>query len=156
MAELPPTLLIVGASARAAAFSALRAGLRPWCADLFADVDLQRACPALRIAGRGYPHGLERMLGLAPPGPWLYTGAPADLFTGIHRWRAVCHRVRGRWPARRAARHNAPTHRRAMPARATVPLWRQRRAVDYEHGHGKGVRAIGRGADGGIWPARTV
>jgi len=32
-------VLIVGASARAAAFSALRAGLRPWCADLFADLD---------------------------------------------------------------------------------------------------------------------
>ena len=30
-------LLLFGASTRAAAFSALRAGLKPWCVDLFAD-----------------------------------------------------------------------------------------------------------------------
>ncbi len=36
-------LLIVGASARAAAFSAMRAGFQPLCADRFADVDLSRA-----------------------------------------------------------------------------------------------------------------
>ena len=37
-------LLIFGASARAAAFSALRAGLAPWCVDLFADADLRGRC----------------------------------------------------------------------------------------------------------------
>ena len=43
-------LLLFGASVRAAAFSALRAGLRPWCADLFGDADLQARCPALALA----------------------------------------------------------------------------------------------------------
>src|SRR5438067_508062 len=107
MAELPPIVLIVGASTRAAAFSALRAGLRPWCADLFADVDLQHACPALRIAGSDYPHGLERMLALAPPGPWLYTGALENRPAFVERlaqlrplWgndQAVLRRVRRPW-----------------------------------------------------------
>ncbi len=70
----PANLLIFGASARAAAFSALRAGLRPWCADLFADVDLQQRCPALRLPGR-YPQGFLNLAARALPGPWMYTGA---------------------------------------------------------------------------------
>jgi predicted ATP-grasp superfamily ATP-dependent carboligase len=64
---------IFGASVRAAAFSALRAGLRPWCADLFVDADLGAACPALRLPGR-YPDGFLEVVDRAPPGPWLYTG----------------------------------------------------------------------------------
>jgi predicted ATP-grasp superfamily ATP-dependent carboligase len=66
-------LIIVGASARAAAFSALRAGMRPWCADLFADADLRACCPAVRLTGR-YPHALAELLAAAPPAPWIYTG----------------------------------------------------------------------------------
>jgi predicted ATP-grasp superfamily ATP-dependent carboligase len=69
----PEHLLIVGASARAAAFSALRAGLRPWCIDLFADRDLQLACPAQRLDGR-YPQVFLEAMDTAPPGPWMYTG----------------------------------------------------------------------------------
>jgi predicted ATP-grasp superfamily ATP-dependent carboligase len=69
----PTSLLILGASARAAAFSALRAGLRPWCADLFADVDLRRCCPAVRLAGP-YPDGFAALLAAAPAAPWLYAG----------------------------------------------------------------------------------
>jgi predicted ATP-grasp superfamily ATP-dependent carboligase len=68
-------LLILGASTRAAAFSALRANLRPWCVDLFGDVDLRARCPARTIAPGDYPHGLVRVIGEAPPGPWIYTGA---------------------------------------------------------------------------------
>jgi predicted ATP-grasp superfamily ATP-dependent carboligase len=68
-------LLIVGASARAAAFSALRAGRRPWCVDLFADDDLRARCPAQVIATKDYPRGLIRYFRDAPPGPWIYTGA---------------------------------------------------------------------------------
>jgi predicted ATP-grasp superfamily ATP-dependent carboligase len=69
------SLLIVGASARAAAFSALRAGLRPWCVDLFADADLHARCPVQAIAAKDYPRGLNRYFRDAPPGPWIYTGA---------------------------------------------------------------------------------
>jgi predicted ATP-grasp superfamily ATP-dependent carboligase len=68
------SLLIVGASARAAAFSALRAGLRTECADLFADIDLVAACPVERITPNAYPHGFLDLAALARPGPWLYAG----------------------------------------------------------------------------------
>ncbi|HEX4589915.1 MAG TPA: ATP-grasp domain-containing protein [Gemmataceae bacterium] len=69
------TVMLVGASVRAAAFSALRAGLRPWAIDLFADRDLAAACPVRRIPARRYPAGIAEMIRQAPPGPWLYTGA---------------------------------------------------------------------------------
>src|SRR5947209_4694969 len=68
-------LLIFGASARAAAFSALRAGLRPWCADLFADVDLRAVCPAVTVGRRDYPAGLASVVARAPQAPLVYTGA---------------------------------------------------------------------------------
>lgn len=67
-------LLIVGASARAAAFSALRAALLPACADLFADADLRARCPARRVAAKDYPRGFLDLPELHAPGPWLYTG----------------------------------------------------------------------------------
>ena len=66
-------LILFGASTRAAAFSALRAGLRPWCADLFADADLQTRCPAMRLPGP-YPEGFLEWIGAELPGPWMYTG----------------------------------------------------------------------------------
>jgi predicted ATP-grasp superfamily ATP-dependent carboligase len=70
-----PKVLIFGASARAAAFSALRAGLRPWCADLFADADLQARCPTIRVPAAFYPRGFLKLIHRELPGPWLYTGA---------------------------------------------------------------------------------
>jgi predicted ATP-grasp superfamily ATP-dependent carboligase len=73
--ELERRILIVGASARAAAFSALRAGFQPWCADLFADADLRARCPVQRLSSAQYPKGFLDILRAAPPGPWLYTGA---------------------------------------------------------------------------------
>src|SRR5262249_17450945 len=63
------------ASTRAAANSALRAGLEPWCFDLFADADLQGVCHCRRIGGIDYPDALLRLHEEAPPGPWLFTGA---------------------------------------------------------------------------------
>lgn len=66
-------LLILGASARAAAFSALRAGLRPWCVDLFADADLEARCPATRLRGP-YPAAFADVIGSDLRGPWMYTG----------------------------------------------------------------------------------
>ena len=51
-------LIIVGASARAAAASAQRAGLVPWTADLFADADLRAMVPgAVRCPVGQYPGG---------------------------------------------------------------------------------------------------
>jgi predicted ATP-grasp superfamily ATP-dependent carboligase len=70
------SITILGASARAAAFSCLRAGLQPWCADLFGDLDLRQRCPfsVSTLGRREYPQGLRRVLESAPPGPWIYTG----------------------------------------------------------------------------------
>jgi len=68
-------LLILGASARAAAFSALRISLRSTCIDLFADADLASTCPTIRVEPDQYPDGLARLAADLPPMPWLYTGA---------------------------------------------------------------------------------
>jgi len=73
--ETSQNLLIFGASTRAAAFSALRAGLQPWCADLFADADLQACCPAMRVPADSYPRGFLTLAKESIPGPWMYTGA---------------------------------------------------------------------------------
>lgn len=78
-----PSLLIFGASARAAAFSALRAGLRPWCADLFADADLRARCATVRVPADVYPRGFLRLVDRELPGPWMYTGGLEN------RWQLV-------------------------------------------------------------------
>jgi predicted ATP-grasp superfamily ATP-dependent carboligase len=68
-----PRIAIVGASARAAAASAIRAALLPWCADLFGDADLAAMCPV--NACEHYPHDLPKLILDAPSSPWMYTGA---------------------------------------------------------------------------------
>ncbi len=69
------SIVILGASTRAAATSARRAGLTPWCADLFADADLEHIATVRKISPDTYPHGLLDSLKEAPPGPVMYTGA---------------------------------------------------------------------------------
>ena len=79
-----PPLVIVGASTRAAAWSAIRAGRRPLCADLFADRDLLAV--AVAIAVEDYPLGLvkavEELLSSGPDAscPAIYTGAMENHF----------------------------------------------------------------------------
>jgi predicted ATP-grasp superfamily ATP-dependent carboligase len=67
-------LLILGASARAAAASARRAGFEPFAIDLFADADTRRICDCLKCPPEEYPHGLFRLARQAPPMQWMYTG----------------------------------------------------------------------------------
>jgi predicted ATP-grasp superfamily ATP-dependent carboligase len=69
---MPDSLLILGASARAAAQSAARAGLRPYCGDLFCDADLPDT--AIGQVARSFPGDLVTIAEKAPPGPWMYTG----------------------------------------------------------------------------------
>ncbi len=102
-------LLILGASSRAAAFSALAAGLSPACADLFADADLLACCPVTVV--RDYPAGLVAAAREAGDGPWMYTGGlenRPDLVERISANRAlfgnpadVLRRVRDPWLVRR-------------------------------------------------------
>jgi uncharacterized protein len=67
-------LLILGASTRAAAFSAIQCGFQPRCADYFADRDLAAVCSVDRIDHR---HAAEQFVEFArsvAPTPWFYTG----------------------------------------------------------------------------------
>jgi predicted ATP-grasp superfamily ATP-dependent carboligase len=67
------TLLLVGGSIRAAAFSARRASLQPWGADLFGDADLALAGRSFqRVADYREVPALSEQ---SPSGPWMYTGA---------------------------------------------------------------------------------
>ena len=67
-------LLIVGASGRAAAASAIRAGYTPFVIDLFGDEDTRRLCPVLTCPLESYPHGFIERATRVPPMPWMYTG----------------------------------------------------------------------------------
>lgn len=67
------TLAILGASTRAAAFSARRAGVSIVAADLFADADLERQCPVTKVTR--YPEDFVEWLTHTACEGWLYTGA---------------------------------------------------------------------------------
>lgn len=73
MTTSSPSLLIVGASTRAAAASALRAGFHPVCADRFGDEDLRRIASVVAV-DNDLRHTLATLKGL-PPMPWIYTGS---------------------------------------------------------------------------------
>lgn len=67
-------LVILGATARAAAWSALRAGLVPFTADLFADRDLKGVARAVAVSSESLPHALIASVETFPDAPWIYTG----------------------------------------------------------------------------------
>ena len=66
-------LIIIGASARAAAFSAHRAGYTPYWLDQFGDEDLRQRFPGEIITG--YPKQAIALIGKAPDAPFVFTGA---------------------------------------------------------------------------------
>ena len=67
-------VLIVGASARAAAHSAIRAGLAPFAVDQFGDTDLRLVCPAILV--QEYPCDVVDHFSMIDAAlPWMYTGA---------------------------------------------------------------------------------
>ncbi|MFN0052706.1 MAG: ATP-grasp domain-containing protein [Planctomycetales bacterium] len=65
-------LLIVGASTRAAAHSALRGGWQPTWVDLYGDVDLVSV--AQGVAAPDFPEGVVEGAAALSPAPWMYTG----------------------------------------------------------------------------------
>lgn len=71
-------LVIVGASVRAFAASAHRAGWRVHAADLFGDLDLAAVAASMAVArggAEGYPGNLVAECRRFPPAPVCYTGA---------------------------------------------------------------------------------
>lgn len=68
-----PRLLIVGCSTRAAAWSAMRAGFRPVCADQFGDLDLHAVAEVIPVTD--YPGSLPQDLCEVQTDFWMYTGA---------------------------------------------------------------------------------
>lgn len=71
--EFADSLLILGASTRSAAYSAVRAGLQPVCADLFHDEDLTAVSQVFCI--ERYPSDLPDVARKVPNCPWMYVGA---------------------------------------------------------------------------------
>ena len=73
MCGLPPRILIVGASTRAAAQSAVRCGIQPVCLAQFVDTDLLAVADVLTSCT--YPSGVAESARSVPVCPWMYTGA---------------------------------------------------------------------------------
>lgn len=69
------SLLVIGASARAACYSARRSGFLPQWIDQFGDVDLQEQFPGDRINADNYPKGIVEIASKLPGFPFIYTGA---------------------------------------------------------------------------------
>lgn len=84
MRESAEPLLVVGASARAAAHSALRAGYAPLAIDQFADVDLP-GHDTPRVF-RHFNRELLQHVAAAPAMAWLYTG-------GLENYPALVERI---------------------------------------------------------------
>ncbi len=77
-------LAICGASARAAAQSALAAGFEVTAADLFADADLASRCPVTKIDD--WPHGFGPWLSATGCDGWLMTGGLENYPDLIQEW----------------------------------------------------------------------
>lgn len=73
-APAAPAVVILGASVRATAASAARAGWTVHAADLFCDADLATVAESCRRVS-DYPAGLFAPANDFPAGPWCYTGA---------------------------------------------------------------------------------
>ena len=82
-------VLIIGASTRAAAFSAARAGLRPRCLDQYADADLATVAPSSRFDPRNDDGRLVQLARAHDCASWLYTGPLENHPTLIERMTPV-------------------------------------------------------------------
>ncbi len=70
-----PAVAIAGASVRAAAQSAVRAGFDVYAFDLFGDADLRNIATCKVIPADEYPRGIPRLLEELAPMPCFFTGA---------------------------------------------------------------------------------
>jgi predicted ATP-grasp superfamily ATP-dependent carboligase len=141
-------LAIVGASARAAAFSAIRAGYEVVAADLFADADLQRVANVARI--ENYPVGLADWLAATECDAWLYTGALENYPDLVDRMAALKPLLGNGGEALRRVRD--PLALRAVLADGGVQFPETRASADGLPRDGSWLCKTYRGASGsGVW-----
>jgi predicted ATP-grasp superfamily ATP-dependent carboligase len=141
-------LAIVGASARAAAFSALRAGYDVFAADMFADADLQRAANVARIDD--YPFGLIEWLERSDCDAWLYTGALENYPVEVARMAALRPLLGNDGESLRRVRDPLELQRAAMSAGLSFPETRMSAAGLPQDG--SWLCKTYRGASGsGVW-----
>jgi predicted ATP-grasp superfamily ATP-dependent carboligase len=120
----PRVVVVVGASARAWAASAVRAGWHVHTVDLFADGDLLSLAASATRLGKGYPTALPAAVGRLPAGPLTYTGA-LENHPGVLAALALARPLAGVPPeALAAVRTPAGLARLARAARMTVPATR--------------------------------
>jgi predicted ATP-grasp superfamily ATP-dependent carboligase len=75
-------VILVGASVRAVAHAAARAGWVPIGFDRYGDRDLAAVASSRAVDGDSFPGAIVDLVGSAPPGPWLYTG-PIENHPGL-------------------------------------------------------------------------
>ncbi len=81
-----PLIGVYGASVRAAAMSAVRAGFDVVAGDLFCDRDLRKLCLHAKCPFDNYPDGLAELADEFPGFPWMYTG-------GLENYPALIERI---------------------------------------------------------------
>ena len=157
---MPDSLLIIGASARAAAASARRSGFDVVAIDQFADADL-RQIGDVRNCER-YPHDLARIANQFPPTPWIYCGGlenHPDVIEAISRRHPllgtsapVVRRIRDPFLVATAFTERQVPHPRVakLPPAGSAPaewLEKSRRSTA-----GCGVRRLGNASAGDVPP----
>jgi predicted ATP-grasp superfamily ATP-dependent carboligase len=147
-------LLIVGASARAAAQSALRAGFQPLCVDAYADRDLRETCPV--CPWPPCTRELVELVASLPTRSWIYTG-------GLENRPGLVGRLSRRLPlwgnadsVLRRARDPLTLHR--LLGEADLPVLPVRRADQPPPGDGRWLIKPCRGSGGRaimVWRGTT-
>jgi uncharacterized protein len=141
-------LAIVGASARAAAFSAIRAGYEVVAADLFADADLERVANVTQIDG--YPAGLADWLAAVECDAWMYAGGLENYPELVDRMAALRPLLGNDGETLRRVRH--PLRMQAVCAAMGIAMPETRRSADDLPHDGSWLCKTYRGASGsGVW-----
>ncbi|TVS14290.1 MAG: ATP-grasp domain-containing protein [Planctomycetaceae bacterium] len=148
-------LVIVGASARAAAESARQAGFITAAADLFGDRDLLEISNWIGI--QDYPLGVIQAVSRLPHGPWLYTGGlenHPDLVDGVAAGRPL---LGNPGPVLRAVRDpfrladflqhqgfDTPKILRPLPSASAAGRWLRK---PWHSSGGRGIQVVSQAAE---------
>lgn len=115
-------LIVMGASARASAFSAIRAGFRPLCFDLFADADTAANAIVRKVSSD--PQDLLKQLSELPRLPVIYTGGMEN-HPEVLEFAARHHELWGNGPdAVQRVRNPSLLQEAIRLAKISYPEWR--------------------------------